>query len=72
MILSPEHAKKPQPTGQEMVEELDLDHNGVISFSEFQHYFMNAACICSDLFLPSRLISSGDVPSPGTMLPSML
>ena len=27
---------------QEMVEELDLDHNGVISFSEFQHYFMNA------------------------------
>ncbi|CAE7227197.1 CPK4 [Symbiodinium necroappetens] len=28
-------------TVQEMVEELDLDHNGVISFSEFQHYFMN-------------------------------
>ncbi|OLQ04940.1 Calcium-dependent protein kinase 1 [Symbiodinium microadriaticum] len=56
-------------TVQEMVEELDLDHNGVISFSEFQHYFMNAACICSDLFLPSRLISSGDVPS---LMPDML
>eukprot|EP00439_Symbiodinium_sp_Y106_P087368 s78_g47.t1 len=31
-------------TVQEMVEELDLDHNGVISFNEFQHYFMNAIC----------------------------
>ena len=48
VILS--RPKKAQPAWQEMVEELDLDHNGVISFNEFQHYFMNAACICSDLF----------------------